>query len=354
MFKVIQPLCLTLLFSQAQALPPGDFLLKQGQLTPQIQSWGPDCGSRPSKERAPSGRIYQLDAQGHLHGRPALFESGVCKQLTGLPQLQEQLGSQQISCRSQEGSAKQVKGVIRSEHIDLNRIHIHQRLEYHWSLKGSQCRLKMQGRWKLERLKPLPLAPQKPDSGQGRRHRAKPGAQIQADPEWAAIDPQPEVEDEVLPPHQGAGLEGRPQEEQKGEFPWRLIASIFAALLLILGIWFGLKAIWAQRERRASKESARQARRRAQVAAYRAIHPTQHLRVLRRQCPDCERLFDEETHFCPHDGSPLESLSNGPLESPSSGKASKLKQMICPKCGVKYSKETRFCGHDGSGLVPLN
>jgi uncharacterized protein YbaR (Trm112 family) len=63
-------------------------------------------------------------------------------------------------------------------------------------------------------------------------------------------------------------------------------------------------------------------------------------------CPTCNRIFDKDALFCPHDADKLKPVFQAKNSINNSSKG-----MICPKCHRGYDRDALFCPHDRNKLV---
>jgi hypothetical protein len=361
--------------AHAATPPPGAFRLTAGSVTPIVSSWGPHCGpAQPGLEHDAPGVTYQLGADGGLaatgRARP-LFEPGVCARATGLRGLIETRPAPDVfRCASAPDSGKDVKGEIRLQVVNANSIEITQNVDYDWTLKGSHCVVRMEGRWSLMREEPVavdpcatpgPLARLKVVGQPARRVRTEGQLRLETrgedahgcvvpaeQPAWTASAGEVDATGLFTPKGLDVGARatvtaaapgaepatwtvtvvaaGAPLDEQKlvaagPDLPATEVAPVSVGPAAGVGAGAGASAPDPQPSRLLLLVFVVFAVVAAGLALYVAW------RTLRRPSPA------------------RDPLSSGGTPVSNEGR-------VCPRCGTRYGLDDRFCGRDGAALVP--
>ncbi len=132
-----------------------------------------------------------------------------------------------------------------------------------------------------------------------------------------------------------------PVEAKAGDSNGMLIVLFAGFCLLAVGL-VGVILARTRKERSAIQAASTARSNLRDLALHKATPaPIKQAKKGTLSCEICHREFEEDTAFCPFDGSPLQT------PQPTS-------ERICSVCGAQYAGDTEFCGVDGSPLGGSN
>lgn len=370
----------------ASAPAPGDFTLTAAQITPEVITWGPHCGARPSATTGVSAARYRwTPAAGltPLDGAPALLSPAACAGITGIPELRGEVSEGALRCASPAGAAQQSQGEGRVQWLGPDRLRVIHTFTHDWQLKGSRCSVRQRHVATLTRLAP-PAAPAEVTSAPPTGEASSPKHSARARPAEPAVDltaltPTPprlspsvtEGEASVAPAP--AAADTFDAVEPEGRPIWLLWAVLLMALAgASVGGWLLWRA-WPRRRRdlahppRPPHRSPSTSEQTAQIQGGNTTPPQSSAGVEGVElqlsastpeitftsgalndagiCPHCQRHFDAMTAYCPFDGHALQHLGHFDHAEVEVEQA-----RVCGHCMALWPASLTHCPEDGAPL----
>lgn len=399
-------------------------------------------------EQLPTSGRYRWGATGlvALDGAPPLMTAQTCSAVTRVPNLRGQVVSRRrVMCKAAQGAEQQTSGQAILTELDGGALKVEHTFDHRWRLKGSQCALRQTFTWHLK-----PVAAPISVTAAPLSAEAPPPAPTIAEVEKTKRAPSPRKVSQLRPRPISAEalteltpvtqLSGDDAESGRLATPGDAVelASkvdteapedtdgllwVFVGLMIAITL-MGVYLLWRTVPKKKghhplSRDTVDELRAAAvpggvepsssttgsmmmsdagllgaqglseatTTAVQATVSPTS--TPDQTVCPHCRRRYDNQTSFCPHDGHPLEWVTQADgydddeeaempqghqcglclqiwpstlTHCPDDGMrlevaqshASDIVARICPQCGARSDESFSFCPLDGAALVNLN